>query len=74
MSAGWSGDERRKLVELTDEQIEIIAERAASRAVEKMTTEAYAAIGKGVVSKFMVLIGVVAIAAWMLLSSKGVIR
>ena len=78
--------ERRKSVPLTDEQIEEIAEAAAEKAVQKMTTEIaeaaaekavqkmttdiYAAIGKGVTRKFLVLLGAVVVGLWLFLNGK----
>ena len=58
----WSGDERRKTVELTERQIDEIAERAAEVALNKV----YTAVGRSVVSKFLWLCGFVgaALAAW----------
>lgn len=58
---------------LTEEEIERIAERAADKAVEKMADQAYQAIGKGVVSRFLWIVGVITVgfAAW--LHSKGFI-
>lgn len=59
----WTGDERRKAVWLTDEQIDHIAERAAAKALETV----YASIGKSVVKKVLWLVGVavLALAAWL---------
>lgn len=57
-------NERRKNpTNLTDEQIEAIAERAAEVALEKV----YTSIGKSVVSKFLWLVGAaaLAVAAWL---------
>ena len=62
--------ERRKSVPLTDEQIEEIAEAAAEKAVQKMTTDIYAAIGKGVTRKFLVLLGAVVVGLWLFLNGK----
>ena len=58
---------------LTDEQIERIAEKAADKAVNKMTDQAYRAVGKGVINKLLWIVGVVTVgfAAW--LHSKGFI-
>lgn len=54
-------DENR--IQLTEEQLEAIAERAADRALEKV----YAQIGKSVVTKTLWLAGAaaIAIAAWL---------
>jgi hypothetical protein len=47
--------------QITDDEINIIAERAADKAIEKLTTMAYLEIGKGVVSKTLKVIGIVAV-------------
>jgi hypothetical protein len=59
----YQGPERRLYPQLSDEQIERIAERAAEVALEKV----YTSIGKSVVSKFLWLVGAasLAVAAWM---------
>ena len=54
--------------------IDEIADKAAEKAVEKLTKDAYAAIGKGVVNKIYVIVGVIAAAAYLWLSSKGFIK
>ena len=56
---------------LTEEQVEEIAERAAERALNKMADQVYREVGKGVVSKALWLIGVVAVGLAMWLKSKG---
>jgi len=58
---------------LTEEQVEEIAERAAQRALNKMADQVYREVGKGVVSKALWLIGVVAVGLAMWLRSKGFI-
>jgi hypothetical protein len=55
----YEGQERRNAAHLTDEQIELIAERAAERALEKV----YSSIGKSVVNKVLWLVGAAALAA-----------
>lgn len=59
----YQGPERRLYPQLSDEQIERIAERAAEVALERV----YTSIGKSVVSKFLWLVGAasLAVAAWM---------
>lgn len=59
----YLGPERRQHAQLSDEQIERIAERAAEVALEKV----YTSIGKSVVSKFLWICGAagLAIAAWL---------
>lgn len=59
----YDGEERRQYPQLSNEQIEAIAERAAEVALEKV----YTSIGKSVVSKFLWLVGAgaLAVAAWL---------
>lgn len=48
--------------ELTDEQIEEIAERAATKAVAKITDQIYKDVGKTVIQKFIWTVGAIAVA------------
>jgi hypothetical protein len=66
--------ERRKELQLSDEHIEQIAERAAVKAMEKLTNQAYMSIGKGVVNKLFVVVGVLASAAYFWALGKGWIK
>jgi hypothetical protein len=58
----YEGPERREN-QLTEEQVEAIAERAAEKALEKV----YTSIGKSVVNKFLWLLGAASLAvlAWL---------
>lgn len=58
---------------LTEEQIEQIAEKAAEKAIEKLTSHVYQEVGKSVVSKIFYLVGACAIGLFLWLKSKGVI-
>jgi hypothetical protein len=58
---------------LTEEQIEQIAEKAAEKAIEKLTSHVYQEVGKSVVSKILYLVGACAIGLFLWLKSKGVI-
>lgn len=62
-AATWKGEDRRASPILTDEQINIIAERAAEVALERVYTQ----IGKSVVSKILWVFGSagLAVAAWL---------
>lgn len=64
----YQGPERRAATVLTEEQLELIAERAAGRALEKV----YASIGKSVIQKFLWVVGAasLAILAWLKGSGK----
>lgn len=48
-------------VPLTDEQIEAIAERAAAKAIAKLTGMMYQEIGKTVASKFFWIVGAIVV-------------
>ena len=61
----YEGPERRQLFRLSDSQIEIIAERAAEVALEKV----YVGIGKSVVHKVLWVIGAGALALLVWLKS-----
>ena len=58
----YDGPERRTAPSLTEDQIEQIAERAAAKAVERVTRGVYLAVGKTIVQKSLYLIGVAAVA------------
>lgn len=64
----YTGPERCKHEQLTDDQIEQIAERAAEVALEKVYTQ----IGKSIVSKFLWLIGAASLAVLAYFKGKGV--
>ena len=70
----WHGEDRRSHPQLTDEQMELIAERAAEKAVAKMTAQMYQHIGKGVLDKLFLIVGICAVgfAAW--LNAKGFLK
>lgn len=59
---------------LTEAQMDKIAERAATKAVEKLTDRAYREIGKSVVSKFLWIVGVLSAAVFLWFQSKGLIK
>jgi tetrahydromethanopterin S-methyltransferase subunit G len=58
---------------LTEEQIEQIAEKAAEKAIEKLTSHVYQEVGKSVVSKIFYLVGACAIGLFLWMKSKGII-
>ena len=55
----------------SDEQIEDIAERAATKALAKITDMAYREVGKSVISKLFYITGVLAVAAYLYAQSHG---
>ncbi|MCB6184287.1 hypothetical protein LIN78_12100 [Leeia sp. TBRC 13508] len=59
---------------LTEKQLNEIAERAAKKTVDEMTSQIYAEIGKGVVKKGLVLMGCLLVALWYYFNRLGVIK
>lgn len=70
----YDGPERRKSWPIPEDVIEDIAERAAKKAIEQMTAQAYQAIGKGVVTRALWLIGLLATGLVMYFTGKGDIK
>lgn len=66
--------ERRSPVNLAESQIEEIAERAAEKAIAKMTGEFYKSVGQTVVSKILWIIGAAAFGLWFWLKKNGLIE
>lgn len=60
--------------QLTDEQIERIAERAAEKAVAKLTDHVYREVGKSVVQKFVWIVGALAVGLFIWAKSQGFIK
>lgn len=58
---------------LTAEDIEKVAERAADRAVKKITEHVYLEVGRSVVSKFLWAVGAITVGFVLWLHSKGFI-
>lgn len=58
---------------LTEEQIEEIAERAAERAMKKLTDHMYKEVGRSVVSKLFWIIGVISVGLYLWLRQKGLL-
>lgn len=61
-------------IHLTDAQIEEIAEKAAAKAVAKMTAMVYQEVGRNVIGKLLWVVGVAAVAVYGFLSAKGLIK
>jgi len=53
--------ERREVLNLNEDQIDYIAEKAAAKAVARMTGKMYEEVGKTIVSKFFWLVGLLAV-------------
>jgi hypothetical protein len=60
-------DKTGMIVELTEEQLDAIAERAADKAAAEVFKIVYAEIGRNVVSKFLYILGaaLIAFAGWL---------
>jgi hypothetical protein len=67
-------DRRGGQLSLTEEQIDLIAERAANRAIEKMTEQAYLQVGKTVISKGLWLFGLIFMGTVYWLNGKGLLK
>lgn len=70
---GPRSDDRRATIALTDAEIDTIAEKAAEKAIAKITTQMYVEVGKGVVSKLMYIIGLSAVGLYLFLKQKGIV-
>lgn len=55
---------------LTEAQLDEIANRAADRAVEKITTHVYQQVGKSILNKLMWILGALATAAYIYFHNK----
>lgn len=60
--------------DLSESQIDEIAERAAKRAIEMARDDFYKDVGKSIVSKFTWGVGVSAVGLFLWLQSKGFIK
>lgn len=58
---------------MTEEQIEEIAERAAEKAVTKLTDHMYKQVGKSVVNKLFWIVGVISVGLYLWLKQKGLV-
>jgi hypothetical protein len=59
---------------LTDKQVEAIAERAAEKAVSKLTNHVYQEVGRSVVQKSLYILGACAIGVYIWLKSHGYVK
>lgn len=69
----YPGPERRAQAHLTEDQIEEIAQKAAEKAIEKLTSYVYKAVGKSVVSKFLWIVGALAVGVWIWAEKNGLV-
>jgi hypothetical protein len=61
------------MTELNEKQIEEIAEKAAQKAIEKLTSHIYQEVGKSIVSKLFYIIGACSLGVYLWLKSKGIV-
>jgi hypothetical protein len=60
------------MTDLNEKQIEEIAEKAAQKAIEKLTSHIYQEVGKSIVSKLFYIIGACSLGVYLWLKSKGI--
>lgn len=70
----YFGPDRREPVYLSSEQIEVIADRAAEKAIAKVTDQLYISVGRAVLTKIIYSVGIIWAAIVIWLSSKGYIK
>lgn len=73
----YNGPERRYHLSnsnLTEDEMEEIAERAAEKAIAKVTQDLYTSIGKAVLTKVVWSVGVAWVALIIWLNAKGFVR
>lgn len=58
---------------LDDSELEKIAERAAEKAINKLTNHVYQEVGRSVISKFVYIVGACSLGLYLWLKSRGVI-
>ena len=58
---------------LDEAQMNKVAERAAGKAVEKLTDHLYREVGKSVIEKLFYVVGISAVALYLWLQHKGVV-
>jgi hypothetical protein len=61
------------MTDLNEKQIEEIAEKAAQKAIEKLTSHIYQEVGKSIVSKIFYIIGACSLGVYLWLKSKGIV-
>lgn len=66
--------ERRKELQFSDEYIEKIAERAATKAIAELTNGVYRSVGKSVISKFFWVVGGLSTCVYFWAKSKGLLE
>lgn len=66
--------ELRRPITLSEEQLDEIAERAANRAINKLTDHVYLQVGRSVVNKLLWVIGAVFAGVYLWMHNKGLLN
>lgn len=64
----------KDMIQLTEEQMDAIAERAADKAIAKITQNIYAEVGRGIVKRMIWILGAAGVGIWAYLKSGGWIK
>lgn len=67
-------EDRRVTISLTDAEIDLIAEKAAEKAVAKMTTMVYREVGETIVKRLFWIIGLCSLGLYFYMQQKGWIK
>jgi hypothetical protein len=67
-------EDRRMTISLTDAEIDLIAEKAAEKAVAKMTAMVYREVGQTIIQKFFWIVGLCTVGAYVYMQQKGWIK
>jgi hypothetical protein len=67
-------EDRRMTISLTDAEIDLIAEKAAEKAVAKLTTAVYREVGQTIVQKFFWIVGLCGAGLYVYMQQKGWIK
>lgn len=66
--------DRRMTISLTDAEIDLIAEKAAEKAVAKMTSAVYREVGRTIIQRFFWIVGLSGVGLYFYLQQKGYIK
>jgi len=74
MSEPEDSQENRKVYTMTGDQIEKVAEIAAQKALNKVSTDFFVYVGKGIFARAFWIVGASGLALYFWLQSKGFIK
>lgn len=60
--------------QLTEDEIDLIAEKAAEKAIAKMTGMMYEEVGRTIITKFFFIIGLLGVGVFIGLKASGIIK